>query len=97
MIIVVATIRVKPGRTAQYEAVIRDIMPRVRAANPELVFYRAAASRDEPDTYRVIEAYATQEAMDRHMASPLLAEAIEALSDHVEGIEIKLHDELEAA
>ena len=49
MILVVATVRLHPGRGTAYEAAVWRIMPEVRAANPGILFYHAARSREEPD------------------------------------------------
>lgn len=92
MILVVATVRIEPGRAEAYEAALAEIMPRVRAANPGILFYHAARSRDEADTYRVIEAYADQAAMDRHVSSATLQESLAGLTPLIAGIDIRLHD-----
>src|SRR3546814_11741697 len=72
MIRVVAAGRLHPGRSGEYETAVAEIMPRVRAANPGILFFHAGKCRDAPDTYRVIEAYSDQEAMDRHVGSDSL-------------------------
>lgn len=92
MILVVATVRVEPEHAKAYEAALAEIMPRVRAANPGILFYHAAKSRDEADTYCVVEAYADQAAMDRHVSSATLQESLAGLMPLVAGIEISLHD-----
>lgn len=92
MILVVATVRLHPGRAADYEAAVARIMPQVRAANPDIVFYHAARCREEPETYRVVEAYADQVAMDRHVASASLQASLSGLMPMIADISIKLHD-----
>jgi len=94
MILVVATVRLHPGCGAQYEAQVAQIMPQVRAANRGIVFYHAARARDEADTYRVVEAYADQAAMDRHVGSAALQSSLAQLQPLIAGIEIKLHDQV---
>ncbi|VWX46661.1 putative quinol monooxygenase [Novosphingobium sp. 9U] len=89
---VIATVRLHPGKDPEYEAAVARIMPEVRAANPGIVFYHAARCREEADTYRVVEAYADQAAMDRHIGSAALQASLAGLMPLVAGIEIKLHD-----
>lgn len=94
MILVVATVRLNPGRAADYEAAVAEIMPRVRDANPGILFYHAAKSREEADTYRVIEAYADQDAMDRHIGSENLQQSLAGLMPMIADIDIRIHDKV---
>jgi quinol monooxygenase YgiN len=92
MILVVATVRLHPGRHAEYEAAVARIMPEVRAANPGVLFYHAGKCREEADTYRVVEAYEDQAAMDAHIGSKRLQTSLMALMPLIADVEIKLHD-----
>lgn len=92
MILVVATIRLQPGRSAEYEAAVARIMPQVQKGNAGIAFYHAARSRDEQDTYCVVEAYVDQAAMDRHVGSAGLQESFAGLMPLIADIDIKLHD-----
>lgn len=92
MILVVATVRLHPGRAADYEAALAEIMPRVRSANPGIVFYHAGKCRDAPDTYRVIEAYADRAAMDRHIGSASLQQSLTGLMPMIADMDIRIHD-----
>lgn len=92
MILVIATVRLQPGFGPAYEAAVAEIMPRVRAANPGIVFYHAGRCREDADTYRVVEAYADQDAMDRHVGSADLQASLAGLMPMIADIEIKLHD-----
>ena len=95
MIIVVATVTLHPGKADKYEATCRALFPQVRAAEPGVVFYNAGKSRDEPDTYRVIEVYRDQAAMDEHIQSRFVSESMPYLQDCIAGLEIGLHDSLD--
>lgn len=92
MILVVATVRLHPGCGGQYEAAVAAIMPRVRAANPGILFYHAGKSRDDQDTYRVIEAYADQAAMDRHIGAESMQKSLAGLMPLIADLDIRLHD-----
>lgn len=89
--------RVHPGKAHVYERVCREFMPRMQAANPGILFYELIRSRDEPDTYRVIEAYADQAAMDRHTANPDLHASFGALQECIAELDIRLHDRVDQA
>ncbi|MEW9854392.1 putative quinol monooxygenase [Novosphingobium sp. M1R2S20] len=92
MILVIATVRVVPGQEAEYEAAVAEIMPRVREANPGILFYHAGRCREEAGTYRVVEAYADRAAMERHIGSASLQASLAQLQPVVADVEIKLHD-----
>ena len=92
MILVVATVRLHPGSAPEYETAVAEIMPRVRDANPGILFYHAGKSRDEADTYRVVEAYADREAMDRHIGSESLQRSLSGLMPLIAELDIRIHD-----
>ena len=92
MILVIATVRVHADKVGAYESAVAALMPKVRAANPGILFYHAGKARDEAHTFRVVEAYADQAAMDRHIGSALVRESLAGLQDCIAEIDIKLHD-----
>jgi len=92
MILVVATVRVHPGREGEYETAVAAIMPRVRKANPGILFYHAGRDREAPGTYRVVEAYADQTAMDAHIGSEDLQAALAGLGPCIAALDIHIHD-----
>ena len=68
MIGIVATIKVKPGAGASFEAVAKELIAKVRANEPGCklyVLHRAEAA----DTYVFLERYADAEAVSTHRAS----------------------------
>ena len=76
----------------RYAEVCARYIPRFRAATPGMVFYTLARSRDEADTFRVIEVYADEAALERHRASDLLKASVAELEGCVAGIELRRHD-----
>lgn len=88
----IATVRVHPDREALYEQTCRAFMPRLQAVNPGILFYELGRSRDEPHTFRVVEAYADQAAMDAHMANPDLQASFATLQACIAELDIRLHD-----
>lgn len=89
MIVIVAIVRVHPGSAAEYEVACHEVMPKLRAADPEGIrFYHLIGSAEEPDTYRVIEAYRDEAAMQRHIGSALLQESFSRLQPYIADIAI---------
>jgi len=85
MILVVARVTVKPGMEEAYDT-------KVREAEPGVLFYHAAKSRDEERTYRVVEAYRDKAAMEEHIASRFVQDPRTELAACVETIDIRIHD-----
>jgi quinol monooxygenase YgiN len=63
---IVATIKVQEGKNAEFEAVFKDLAVQVRANEKGNLFYVLTKSRTEANTYKVLEAYADQEALAAH-------------------------------
>ncbi len=63
---IVATIKIKPGTNEAFEAVAKELMAAVRAAEPGNKVYQFCKSRTEPTTYVVLELYADQAAVEAH-------------------------------
>lgn len=66
---VIATLRVQPGKEADFEAVFAELSAAVRANEPGNSYYRLFRVREEASVYRVMECYDDQAAMDAHSAS----------------------------
>lgn len=77
---------------ARYEDVCARYIPQFRAAQPGMLFYTLAKSREEPDTYRAVEVYDSEDSLKRHMASDLLKASVAEMRDCVEAIEVRRHD-----
>lgn len=66
MIGVVATMRIKEGTAEAFERHMTDLAAKVKANEPGNVVYQLTKSRTEPNTYKVLELYASQEALTAH-------------------------------
>jgi quinol monooxygenase YgiN len=80
MIGVIATLTVQPGKQAEFEAVFARLGAQVRADEPGNIFYQLCRSRESDETYKVLEQYRDEAALDAHRTSahyraagPLLA------------------------
>lgn len=69
MIGVIATLRVKDGEGAKLEAAFAELAAKVRANEPGNHAYQLCKSRTEPNTYKVLELYADEDALKAHGAS----------------------------
>jgi quinol monooxygenase YgiN len=74
VIAVVATIQVKEGKEADFEAVMKDLAEKVRANEPGTTLYQVCKSTQEP-TYVVLENYSDQDAFTHHTTTSYFKEA----------------------
>lgn len=65
MIGLVATVKVKPGTGAQFEAVAKELVAKVRASEPGCKLYVLHRAEAE-DTYVFLERYVDGAAVDAH-------------------------------
>ena len=66
MIGIVATLKVQEGKNAEFEAVFAELAGKVRANEPGNLLYQLTKSRADPNTYKVMELYKDQAAIDAH-------------------------------
>ena len=74
MIAVVATIQVKEGKEADFEAVMKELGEKVRANEPGTTLYQVCKSAQAP-TYVVLENYTDQDAFTHHTTTTYFKEA----------------------
>jgi quinol monooxygenase YgiN len=65
---VIATLRVQPGKEADFEAAFADLAAAVNANEPGNSYYRLFRT-DETGTYKVLECYDDAEAVEAHRKS----------------------------
>ncbi len=63
---VIATIKIKDGTNAAFEAVAQELMAAVRANEPGNKIYQFCKSKADANTYVVMEVYADQTALEAH-------------------------------
>jgi quinol monooxygenase YgiN len=78
MIVLVVTLKVRPGASAQVETVLRGVVEKA-AGEPGTLTYSLNRSLSEPDTLVLYERYADQAAADTHMNAPDLRAALGSL------------------
>lgn len=69
MIGVIATLKIQDGKTEAFEAVFRTLSAAVRANEPGNICYQLTRSKSDPLTYKVLEVYADEDALNLHGAS----------------------------
>jgi quinol monooxygenase YgiN len=74
VIAVVATIQVKEGTEADFEALMKDLAEKIRANEPGTTLYQVCKSPQGP-TYVVLENYTDQEAFTHHTTTSYFKEA----------------------
>ena len=85
MIGVVAVIRAKEGREAEFERVFAEMTAQVKANEPGNHMYQLTRSRTDARIYKVLEMYADQAALEAHGASEHYKAGGGKLRDLVEG------------
>ena len=63
---VIATLKIQPGKEAEFEAFATELAKQVRANEPGNLAYQLTKSRTEPGTYKVLEVYKDQDALTHH-------------------------------
>ena len=66
MIGVVATLTTAEGKGPDLEKVFADLAAKVKANESGCLMYQLTKSRTEPNTYKVLEMYASQDALTAH-------------------------------
>jgi quinol monooxygenase YgiN len=66
MIGVVAVLKVRPDKAADFETVFLDLQNRVKANEPGCLVYQLTRGRTEAGTYKVLELYASEDALKHH-------------------------------
>jgi quinol monooxygenase YgiN len=63
---VIATLRIQPDKTGEFEAFFTELAAQVNANEPGCIAYQLTKSRTEPGTYKVLELYKDQDALTHH-------------------------------
>jgi quinol monooxygenase YgiN len=63
---VIATLRIQPDKTGEFEAFFTELQKQVRANEPGNLAYQLTRSRSEPGAYKVLELYKDQDALSHH-------------------------------
>jgi quinol monooxygenase YgiN len=77
-------IKVKPGREADFEAVLQRLIPASNANEPGILFYQGFRT-GTPGEYIMLESFKDSEAHKAHTASPHFQANRPALTDCFDG------------
>lgn len=93
MIAVIATLRVKEGQAQEFERLFTELATQVRANESGNTAYQLCRSRTEAHTYKVLEIYRDEQALEAHRASDHFRSAGPGLGGVLDGRpEIELLD-----
>ena len=65
-IALVVTLKIQDGKGGEFETFFNDLAKQVRANEPGNQAYKLTKSRAEPNTYKILEIYADQDALTHH-------------------------------
>jgi quinol monooxygenase YgiN len=85
MIGVVAVLKVQPDKSADFETVFLDLQQKVKANEPGCLVYQLTKSRSEPGIYKVLEFYASEEALKHHSGTDYFKAAGAAMGPFMAG------------
>lgn len=85
MIALVATLRVDPEKTEDFEAKFAELARQVQAHEPGCLIYQLTRSRTEAGVYKVLEMYKNQSAVDLHMGTEYFRAANKGLAPCMAG------------
>jgi quinol monooxygenase YgiN len=63
---IIATLKIQDGKGPEFEAFFKDLAKQVRANEPGNLAYQLTKSRNDPNTYKVLELYKDQDAVTVH-------------------------------
>jgi quinol monooxygenase YgiN len=67
MIGIVVTFTVAAENVAALEALVGELAAATRANEPGVIVYRLLRSQTDPGSYRIVELYESEEALDHHL------------------------------
>ena len=67
---IIATIKIQPGKNAEFEAAFGELQAATKANEPGCLQYDLFKSQAEPETYYVFEQYADADAVAAHRNAP---------------------------
>jgi quinol monooxygenase YgiN len=88
MITLIAKLTVKPGKMEEAKAILKEVVPRIREAEPGCLEYIPHTVRGEDNTLMFYEIYRDKDALKAHSAN--LAKSLEKLFPLLEpGMDVK--------
>jgi quinol monooxygenase YgiN len=85
MIGVVAVLKVQVDKTADFEKVFLDLAAKVKANEPGCIVYQLTRSKTDAGVYKVLELYASEDALKAHGSSDYFKAAGAAMGPFMAG------------
>lgn len=92
MIIMIAELLTHPGEERAYEDCFRELQKVVAQKEPRTILYQSGRCREEPLTYRAVEVFEDQEAMEYHLQSEWLKEGWSKMERCIARLKVTIHD-----
>ena len=92
MIIMIAEVLTHPGMESGYEACFRELQGIVAVNEPRTILYQSGKCREEDRSYRAVEIFEVQEAMDFHLESEWLKQGWAKMEKCVARLKVTIHD-----
>ena len=94
MVAVIAKVKAKPGRGADFEKMVAGVAATVESAEPGNVFYRAYRT-DDPERFVAVEVYEDEAAIEAHRQSAHRADAAARVTEYLDGeVEAEILEEV---
>jgi quinol monooxygenase YgiN len=89
----IATLKVKPGREAEFERLQQELSEDGHRTEPDLIVYDVIKHRELPSTYVVYARFKNQAAFDHHMKTPAHDRLVPPILDCVDGaMDLQFYD-----
>jgi quinol monooxygenase YgiN len=93
---VIAKLKVRPGKEAEFERAAREMVAHVKAAEPGTLTYVLHRSAADPTVFAFYEAYASADAFTAHSGSDRMRQFGRGLAGVLDGQpEITMYEEIE--
>jgi quinol monooxygenase YgiN len=92
MIIMIAEVLTHPGKDGDYEDCFRELQRVVAVQEPRTILYQSGKCREEPGTYRSVEIFEDEEAMQFHLKSEWLKDAWSRMEKSIAKLKVTIHD-----
>jgi len=85
MFVIVAVFQTAPGREAEFETIMNELVIKVRETESDVVYFDFCRHGQQPGVYSMIEKYATEAALNAHGQTPHFQELTSKLDNILNG------------
>ncbi len=85
MLVAITTVKIRQGKTGEFEAVLKEVAAKSEALEPGCLSYQGFRRQEDPHTFIVVEQYRDRAALEAHGATAHFRSAMAAFPDLVDG------------